>query len=45
MDGVDEEWIDANNRKTVYYSNLRPGHYRFHIKAFNNDNMFCGEKR
>ena len=44
MDGVDEEWIDANNRKTVYYSNLRPGHYRFHIKAFNNDNMFCGEK-
>jgi len=37
MDGVDPDWVDAGNRREVFYSNLAPGNYLLRIKALNND--------
>ncbi|MEM7587505.1 MAG: two-component regulator propeller domain-containing protein, partial [Acidobacteriota bacterium] len=31
--GFDEDWIDAGQRRTVFYSNLGPGEYRFQVTA------------
>ncbi|MGO9240222.1 MAG: two-component regulator propeller domain-containing protein [Bryobacteraceae bacterium] len=33
LDRVDREWVDAGARRTAGYSNLGPGHYRFHLQA------------
>ncbi|MGD0579407.1 MAG: two-component regulator propeller domain-containing protein [Bryobacteraceae bacterium] len=33
LDRVDRDWVDAGGRRTVGYSNLGPGHYRFHLRA------------
>ena len=33
LDRVDREWVDAGVRRTAGYSNLGPGHYRFHLRA------------
>jgi signal transduction histidine kinase/ligand-binding sensor domain-containing protein len=33
LDRVDREWVDAGDRRTAGYSNLGPGHYRFHLRA------------
>jgi signal transduction histidine kinase len=30
------DWTDVDNQRTVHYSNLRPGDYRFHVAAANN---------
>lgn len=40
LDGVDEQWVDAGARRTVSYSNLRPGRYRFRLMAGNNDGVW-----
>jgi signal transduction histidine kinase/ligand-binding sensor domain-containing protein len=40
LDGVDEHWIDADARRTVSYSNLGPGRYRFQVMARNNDGVW-----
>jgi signal transduction histidine kinase/ligand-binding sensor domain-containing protein len=40
LEGVDEHWIDAGARRTVSYSNLGPGHYRFQVMARNNDGVW-----
>jgi len=37
LDGFDREWIDAGARRVAYYTNLRPGTYRFHIRAATDD--------
>lgn len=31
--GYDERWRPAGDRRTVYYTNLAPGHYRFEVIA------------
>ena len=31
LDGVDAQWQDVGARRIAYYTNLRPGHYRFHV--------------
>jgi hypothetical protein len=36
----DKEWQDANDRRQVSYTNLPPGHYRFHVKASNNSGVW-----
>jgi ligand-binding sensor domain-containing protein/signal transduction histidine kinase len=36
LDGHDLEWVESGTRRTAYYTNLRPGHYRFRVKACNN---------
>ncbi|WP_430390123.1 sensor histidine kinase [Dyella sp. 20L07] len=40
LDGVDAGWIDAGNRREAFYSNLRPGTYRFHVIAANDDGVW-----
>jgi PAS domain S-box-containing protein len=41
--GHDDEWQDAMNRRQVSYSNLRPGNYRFQVKAANNSGVWNEE--
>lgn len=40
LEGVDEHWVDAGTRRTVSYSNLGPGRYRFQVMASNNDGVW-----
>ena len=38
--GYDKTWVDAGNRRTAYYTNLRPGNYTFRVIASNNDGVW-----
>ncbi len=40
LDGFDRTWIDAGNRRTAYYTNIPPGHYRFQVIASNGDGVW-----
>ncbi len=40
LEGFDKDWVDAGNRRVAYYTNIRPGHYRFHVIASNNDDLW-----
>ena len=40
LEGLDRDWIDAGTRRTVYYSHLPPGRYRFTIIAANSDGVW-----
>ena len=40
LEGFDEDWVDANNRRVAYYTNLPPGEYTFKVKAANNDGVW-----
>jgi signal transduction histidine kinase/ligand-binding sensor domain-containing protein len=33
LDGFDTTWVDAGGARTASYTNLAPGHYRFHVAA------------
>ena len=33
LEGFDKEWIDAGSRRTATYTNLKPGSYRFQVRA------------
>lgn len=33
LDGFDPDWVDAGTARLVSYTNLRPGSYRFHLRA------------
>jgi signal transduction histidine kinase len=37
LDGVDQDWQDADGRRAAHYTNLAPGRYRFHVIAANDD--------
>jgi signal transduction histidine kinase len=37
LEGVDSDWVEADNRRVAYYANLRPGAYSFEVTACNND--------
>lgn len=43
LENHDAEWIDADSRRTAYYSYLPPGQYRFLVKAANSDNIWNEE--
>ena len=43
MEGFDEAWVDAFDRRVAYYSNLPPGRYRFHVMASNRDGAWNGQ--
>jgi signal transduction histidine kinase/streptogramin lyase len=43
LEGVDEDWVDAGNRREAYYTNLGPGTYRFRVVAANNDGVWNHE--
>jgi signal transduction histidine kinase len=40
LDSVDKDWQDPGNRRSAFYTNLRPGHHRFHVIACNNDGVW-----
>jgi signal transduction histidine kinase/ligand-binding sensor domain-containing protein len=40
LDGVDNGWQDAGTRRQAYYTKLRPGNYKFHVIACNNDGVW-----
>ncbi len=40
LEGFDRDWIDAGPRRTAYYTNVPPGHYRFHVLAANEDGIW-----
>jgi len=43
LEGYDKQWINAGDRRTAYYTNIPPGHYRFHVIASNNDGVWNNE--
>lgn len=40
LEGVDEQWVESGNKYFARYSGLTPGHYRFVVKAANNDGVW-----
>jgi signal transduction histidine kinase len=40
LQGVDSHWIDPADRRQAFYTNLRPGDYRFRVIAANNDGVW-----
>lgn len=40
LEGFDPQWIDGGTARTVSYTNLRHGHYRFVLKARNEDGVW-----
>jgi len=40
LEGYDKNWIFAENMNVANYTNLKPGHYVFKVKASNNDQVW-----
>ena len=40
LDGVDNDWQSVGTRREAYYTKLRPGPYKFHVIACNNDGVW-----
>ncbi|WP_433975632.1 sensor histidine kinase [Tunturiibacter lichenicola] len=40
LEGFEPGWQDAGTRRNAFYTNLRPGHYRFRVLAANNDGIW-----
>src|SRR4029453_1287508 len=40
LEGLDPVWIDAGTRRVALYSRVPPGHYRFRLRAANNDGVW-----
>ena len=38
--GHDDAWLDVQTRRQAYYTDLKPGSYRFQVKAANNDGVW-----
>jgi transcriptional regulator with PAS, ATPase and Fis domain len=38
--GYDRDWIDAGERRVAYYTNVKPGSYRFLVSASNEDGVW-----
>jgi PAS domain S-box-containing protein len=43
LEGHDSEWQDPGTRRQAFYSNLRPGNYRFRVIGSNNDGVWNEE--
>ena len=43
LEGTDKDWQDVGTRREAFYTNLRPGHYRFHVIACNSDGVWNEE--
>ena len=35
LQGLDESWVNANDRRVAYYTRIPPGRYQFHVIAAN----------
>lgn len=40
LDGYDQDWVDARDRRVAYYTNISPGAYTFRVAAANNDGVW-----
>ena len=40
LEGFDSDWVDGGTRRVAYYTNLRPGRYKFRVIASNNDGVW-----
>jgi ligand-binding sensor domain-containing protein/signal transduction histidine kinase len=40
LEGIDNDWVDAANRRLARYSHLPPGQYYFHVRASNSDGIW-----
>ena len=40
LDGRDTAWTEAGDTRIAYYSEVPPGHYRFHVTARNEDGVW-----
>jgi PAS domain S-box-containing protein len=40
LEGLDEHWMEAGERRVVRYDNLSPGRYRFQVQAANVDGVW-----
>ncbi len=43
LEGFDADWIDAGTRRVAYYTHAPPAHYRFRVRACNNDGVWNAE--
>ncbi len=43
LEGFDDDWIKAGNRRIAYYTNIPPGDYTFKVIAANNDGLWNEE--
>jgi C4-dicarboxylate-specific signal transduction histidine kinase len=40
LDGYDKEYVSVGTRRSAFYTNLKPGRYRFHVQACNADGVW-----
>lgn len=40
LEGLDPDWVDAQTRRTAYYSHIPPGSYTFKVLAANRDGIW-----
>jgi signal transduction histidine kinase/streptogramin lyase len=40
LEGHDEDWQEVGTRRQAFYNDLRPGKYRFRVRACNNDGVW-----
>jgi ligand-binding sensor domain-containing protein/signal transduction histidine kinase len=40
LEGFESEWVDAGTRRSAFYTNLKPGTYRFQVRACNADGVW-----
>ncbi len=45
LEGLDENWINAGNNRSVSYTSIKPGKYVFLVKGSNNDGIWNPEPR
>jgi len=45
LEGYDQQWVDAGNRKEAFYTNLPPGNYTFLVEASTVDRQWVGAKK
>src|SRR5208283_1210671 len=35
LEGYDKDWVEPKDRRLAFYTNLKPGRYKFHVIAAN----------
>ena len=40
LEGYDKDWVETDNRRAAFYTNLRPGRYVFRVTAANGDGVW-----
>lgn len=40
LEGYQSEWVNAGTRRRAFYTNLKPGRYRFEVQACNSDGIW-----